>query len=64
VTSEVTGGQLTGVIDGNDNRLNIGSVQMTEAQRGEVMTKTDLGNVSVSMAGNNSSVSVDSVVAN
>jgi len=55
---------LTGVIDGNDNRLNIGSVQMTEAQRGEVMTKTDLGNVSVSMAGNNSSVSVDSVVAN
>jgi hypothetical protein len=63
VTSDVTGEALTGVIDGNNNRLNIGSVHMNGAQRGDVATRADLGNVSVSMSGNNSSVAVDSVVA-
>jgi hypothetical protein len=36
---------------------------MNDAQRGDVLTKADLGNVSVSMSGNNSRVAVDSVVA-
>lgn len=62
VSSEVSGKQVLGTIDGNDNRLNIGSVDLTDHQ-GEVMTKTDLGNVSVSMSGDQGNVAIDSVVS-
>ena len=62
VSSEVSGQQVMGAIDGNDNRLNIGSVDLTDHQ-GEVMTKTDLGNVSVSMSGDQGNVAIDSVVS-
>lgn len=62
VSSEVSGNKVQGIIDGNDNRLNIGSVDLTDHQ-GDVMTKTDLGNVSVSMSGDKGNVAIDSVVS-
>ena len=62
VDAQVSGGRLEGVIRGNDNRLNIGSVQMNDAHRGEVTTKTDLNDVSVSIGGDNTDIAVDSVV--
>ena len=43
-------------------QLNIGSVQMNDAHRGEVTTKTDLHDVSVSIGGDNTDIAVDSVV--